>query len=106
MRKTGKHKPFNVIVYNVNTRTFEPYDIMPYLINSYRRLKKDKRPSSVLDFKEFVDKECKYQFWSRCEYEFIMSDFPSEGTKVKVDVYEQAMMNLDLVVEILMQNVL
>lgn len=106
MGRLKRHKSFNVIIYNVNTRTFEPYNIMPYLINSYRKLKKEKRPSSVFEFREFVDKECKYQFWARCEYEMILSDFPSEGTKVKVDVYEQIQMNLDLVAEILMQNVL
>lgn len=106
MGRLKRHKSFNVIIYNVNTRTFEPYDIMPYLINSYRKLKKEKRPSSVSEFREFVDKECKYQFWARCEYEMILSDFPSEGTKTKVDIYEQIQMNLDLVAEILMQNVL
>ena len=106
MGRLKRHKSFNVIIYNVNTRTFEPYDIMPYLINSYRKLKKEKKPSSLPEFKEFVDKECKYQFWARCEYEMILSDFPSEGTKTKVDIYEQVQMNLELIAEVLMQNVL
>ena len=34
-------KSFNVIVYNFNTKKFEPYDIMPYLVDRYERLKRE-----------------------------------------------------------------
>ena len=40
-------KSFNVIVYNFNTKKFEPYDIMPYLVDRYKRLKAKDRPLSL-----------------------------------------------------------
>lgn len=38
-----------------------------------------------------------YYFWSKCEWEIILSDFPPSDRfkKKKVDVYEQVMLNWD-----------
>lgn len=96
-------KSFNVI--KERDGRFEPYDIMPYLIDCYKEKRKSKRPVSFDDFKEFIKKEGMYMWWSRCEYEVILSDWPSQKTKKKVDIWWQIEMNLDLITEILMDNV-
>ena len=93
---------FNVIWYNVNTKKFEPYDIMPYLVDRYRNLKKKDRP---LSFKKFIEAEARYQWWSRCEYEIIISDWPNIGVEEKWDIFKQIMMNIDLIAEILEENI-
>ena len=102
---------FNVIIYNINGKRFEPYDVMPYFVDAYKNLKKKKwlqkvhpLPKTFDDFKTFVEREAGYQFWSRCEYEIILGDWPPSGVEEKWDVYNQIMMNIDIVVEILMRN--
>jgi hypothetical protein len=150
-------KSFNVINYNFNAQKFEAYDVIPYLVNAYKNrvkryheLEKEyknnpdaendpfittletfKVPKTFDEFKEFVEDESQYQFWSRCEYEIILSPWPyvlspSEGYDKskendidawkehwkkhldscdKWDVYDQIMMNLDIVTKLLMESI-
>lgn len=107
-------KQFNVINYNFNAQKFESYDVIPYLISAYNdRVQCHnefpeeeywKIPQTFDEFKEFVKKESQYQFWARCEYEIILVDWPCQKTEEKWDVYQQIMMNLDLVTKILMEE--
>ena len=97
-------KSFNVIIYNYNAQKFEHYDIMPYLIRVYQETHKPK-PITIEEFKEFIKKESMYQWWSRCEYEIILSDWPCQNHKEKWDIYNQVMMNLDIIANILMENI-
>lgn len=96
-------KSFNVIINDFNRDTFKPYNIMPYLIREYNE-SKDK-PSTFEEFKNFVEGRSKYQWWSRCEYEIILVDWPNHKVSEKWDVYDQIMMNIDIVVEILIENI-
>lgn len=122
-------KKFNVTVYNVNSKEFENYDIIPYLINRYE--KAIRKPKTFDEFKEFIKGESQYQWWSRCEYEIILSPWPyltspserydkkgendieawkkhwKEHLKEckKIDVYDQVMMNIDIITEIIMNLV-
>lgn len=120
-------KEFNVIVYNINSKEFEPYNIIPYLVSCYN--KKKNKPKIFDEFKEFVKNESMYQWWSRCEYEIILSPWPyitspserydkkgeddieawKEHWKKhlkeceKIDVHYQVMMNLDVITNLLME---
>lgn len=98
-------KSFNVIAYDVNGREFEPYDVMPHLMNRYASTVKSRKPVTFDEFKNFVKSEGMHQWWSRCEYEVILSDWPPSGKEEKIDVWWQIEMNLDLITEILMENV-
>ena len=40
-----------------------------------------------------LDHAAQYAFWSKCEYEFIASDWPPSGKNEKIDVYNQLKMN-------------
>ena len=104
MKKTIK--PFNVISFEFNSDEFEAYDVMPYLVNCYNKEKKDKRPTTFDEFKEFVKSKSMYMYWARCEYEIILLDWPSQKTRKKIDVHWQIMNNIDIVTNILMENVL
>lgn len=95
---------FNAIVYDINRKKFVSYDIMPYLRDSYQNLKKIDRPKTYDEIKKFVDSELMYQFWSRCEYEIIVSDWPPSGVEEKIDVYWQCKMNLDLITRLLIED--
>lgn len=97
---------FNVIIYDVNKDEFVPYDIMPYLVRRYNDTKKKDRPVTFEEFKKFVDSSMRYQYWARCEYEIILSDWPCQKKYKKIDVYEQFKMNIDLIVKLLMDNMI
>ena len=122
---------FNVIIYDFNSKKFTTYDVLPYLRNTYeervarhkellKKIKKSKKldesilddkynkvPVTFNDFKEFVKSESQYQFWSRCEYEIILSDWPPSNPPIeeKWDVFDQIMMNHDIITKLLMEDV-
>ena len=102
-------KNFNVIIWDINRREFITYDVIPYLIRQYNETKKmdsyKKTPETFEEFKEFVDKESMYRWWSRCEYEIILQDWPGKTKQEKVDVYWQIKNNLDLVTEVLINAI-
>lgn len=97
-------RSFYVIVNNFNKGTFEPYDVMPYLVKEYTEA--ETKPSTPEEFKEFVTEKAKYRWWARCEYEIILSDWPGMKHSEKWDVYRQVMMNINTVTKILMRNVI
>ena len=123
-------KKFNVITYNVNSKEFESYNIIPYLVSCYNK-KKDK-PKTFEEFKEFIKNESQYQWWARCEYEIILSPWPYltspserydkkgeddiEAWKKhwkehlnecqKIDIHYQVMMNLDVITNLVMDSVI
>lgn len=120
-------KEFNVIVYNINSKEFEPYNVIPYLVNCYD--KKKSKLKTFDEFKEFVKSESMYQWWSRCEYEIILSPWPyitspserydkkgendieawKEHWKKhlneceKIDVHYQVMLNIDIITNLIME---
>ena len=95
-------KTFNVINYSINKQKFEPYNVIPYLVNCYEESKN--KPKTYDEFKKFVERQSLYQYWSRCEYEIILVDWPCQNHEEKWDVHNQIMMNLDTVTSILMQE--
>ena len=100
-----KFKEFNVICYDINKRIFTKYDIMPYLLSKYKNLKKKDRPKEFNECNDVIKKESQYQWWSRCEYEIITSEWPVEKCKEKWDIHKQVLMNLDIITEIFMYNI-
>lgn len=99
-------KSFNVLIYNFNSKNFEPYDVIPYLESQYKKAKP--KPKTYKEFKEFIKKESHYQWWSRCEYEIILNPWPPDDKHpgYKLDVHEQVMMNIEVITTILMKKVL
>ena len=125
-------KSFNVIHYDFNSKKFKPYDVIPYFVRQYQGrvstcdelkteldkatnetqvnlyqdcLKYWKVPVTFEEFKEFVRKESFYQFWSRCEYEIILVDWPCQKVEDKWDIHDQIMMNLDVITQLVIDSV-
>ena len=106
MRRPKNPTPFYVINYDFNSKEFVKYNVMPYLMRSYDEVKRRKdKPTTFDEFKEFVRDKSLYMYWSRCQYEIILSDWPPSGKEKKIDVHWQLMNNWDLVTEVLMRNV-
>ena len=135
-----KKKEFKVLLMDFNRKKYEAYDVLPYFRNIWRghRFNWDKDYNKIPvktkeQLKEWIIDWARYQFWARCEYEFLMASWPfgshsmTEELKeflktnpdidnyddylrfcniiirdmVKIDVYEQLMMNIDILVDIL-----
>ena len=135
-----KKKEFKVLLMDFNRKKYEAYDVLPYFRNIWRghRFNWDKDYNKIQvntneQLKELIIDCARYQFWARCEYEFLMASWPfgshsmTEEMKeflktnpdidnydddlrfcniiirdmVKIDVYEQLMMNIDILVDIL-----
>lgn len=99
-------KKFNVLVWDVNRKCLTAYDVLPYFRNEYEEKKKSQRPKTREEWEEFVTSKGRYMFWSRCEWEIIVSEWPpaKEDRSVKIDVWYQIKNNLDLIVDILMDE--
>ena len=91
---------FFVIVYEPNYKRMVPYNVIPYFIYEYEQTKKGK-PKTLSEFKKFIEAKSQYRFWSRCQYEIIISDWPCQIATEKWDVHNQIMMNIDLITAIL-----
>ena len=99
---------YNVIIYNVNLKKMVTYDVVPYFVSEYKLLKPKQKSiiKTFNDLKSFVKSKAFYQFWARCEYEIILSDWPPSGKiSEKWDVYDQIMLNLDFVTEAVANNI-
>lgn len=119
MRK--KQPEFFAMVKNFNTGEVKAYDVLKVifnrLLNTNGRLRKRKfylsngvyKSEDIVKDKElchkFVDSTFMYCYWSKCEYEFIVIDWPYRDTieksrPVKIDVYEQLKPNLPVITDL------
>lgn len=122
-KEGGQIMPYYVINWNVNKDDIEYYDIMPYLLSCWDEeskrdnktwfigsdneiIDKHKMPTNDVEIKTFVLNNSKYRFWSRCEYEVIVSGWPSSKNNIKIDVYDQIEKNIDVVTKIFKDNLL
>lgn len=75
-------KTFNVILYN-NKPEF--YDILPY----FRRMWEHRYKEEVKNKKELKDwviRMSQYQFWARCEYEWLIASWPFGMKNISEDL--------------------
>ena len=93
---------WNVIVCDFNTKTFKNYNILGHtlFVESIEKRAKELYGDNLPDytaFKEYVRLELQYYFWSKCEYEIVLSAWPpNENIKnEKIDVYDQVMLNFE-----------
>lgn len=85
-------------IYNI----FEHYNFMRSVMENYE-LNKD----NFENFSEMLKNDIRYYFWSKCEWEIILSDWPpSDSFKdKKVSVYDQVMLNWPVFSEYVWENI-
>lgn len=80
-----------IVSYNV----FEHYRFRNEVVETFERNEKD-----FENFKKEIERSLMYYFWSKCEWEIILAPWVSAKTpEVKIDVYDQVMLNFDIFVE-------
>ena len=96
------------MVWNVYVESFNQKEIVPYNIFTHYGFNEDvkkiykKYKNDFETFSEEVKTSLMYYFWSKCEWEIILSDWPSSPTspiEKKVDVYDQVMLNWDIFIQ-------
>ena len=88
-----------VYVENINKREIEKYNIFDH--DSFMNDVKDAYKKYKDDFESFAEKvkhSLMYYFWSKCEWEIILSDWPPSDKfkEKKINVYDQIMLNWDI----------
>lgn len=96
--------PFYAIDDDVNRRVFSKYNVMPYFIRSYDKVRRRKNcPKTYEEIRKFLEGNSMYMFWARCQYEVILKSMKT-GRECKIDVHNQIMNNFDLLVHLFMYN--
>lgn len=104
---------WNVYIGDFNSGRIEPHNIF-----DHRRFVEDCKKAAKkysgkedpeADFKEFsesVRKDLRYYYWSKCEWEIILTGWPPSDRfkSEKIDVYDQIMMNWDVFIRYLWDN--
>ena len=96
MKRVKKMPTFNVILFDFNTQKVTYYNIFPDIIDEWEKEEErkykifvpenadhTKMPMSYEQYKYFILSVCKRKFWSRCEYEVVISSWPP--ARVQVD---------------------
>lgn len=56
------------------------------------------------EFDALLERKLMYYFWAKCEYEVVLTPWVDNADGVKIDVYEQVMMNFNRFVDYLWQQ--
>lgn len=96
-------KTFNVIRYNFNTKEFEQYNVIPFFVGEYNDARE--KPVTNKEWKNFIKQTANWMFGGRCEYEVILKSWPNADVEKKIDIYNQVMMNIDIVVDLVKEAV-
>lgn len=88
---------WNVFRYDINKKEICVWNIFEH----YNFAEEVAAHLKKCDTKEAFEKELRsslmYYFWSKAEYEVIVSDWPhTDSSEVKVDIYQQVMNNWDI----------
>ena len=96
-----------VFIDDFNSKSIRKYNIFDhyYFYNNCKRLAKQKDITKE-QFAEKVERDLLYCFWSKCEYETVISSFPPDTSfkEKKIDVYWQVMLNFDRFIDYLWEN--
>jgi hypothetical protein len=111
-----EQKEFNVLIMNFNNKKIEPYNVLPYLRNVWKKKKfyygdefEKIEVNTKETLKKWIEQESRYNFWARCEYEFLVLPWPYNEERdkpYKLDVFEQIMYNIDIITDILFDEFL
>lgn len=97
---------WNVYYGNFNAKKIETFNIFKhtYFVNDcVHNFKHNKDKDS---FAKQLKRDLMYYFWSRCEWEIILSDWPPSDrfNKAKIDAFDQIMLNWDIFVDYIWNN--
>lgn len=90
-------KKFNVLNFDITSKTKIEYDVLPYFRNMKNngRFEYDKVKTKE-DLKTWIKDVSQYQFWGRCQYEFLMTPWPMGSYEVNNKLKELLKSDFDI----------
>ena len=92
----------NKLEWNVYVGDFNAKQIKVHNVFNHHRLMQDieKKIKKIKEYDEFCEalhKDLRYYYWSKCEWEVLISEFvgSKDSKPLKIDVYDQIMLNKD-----------
>ena len=98
---------WNVYIEDFNNKRIEIYNVLNhggFLKDVQKAIKKFKNDKEA--FEKEVKSSLMYYYWSKCEWEIILSSWPErkDFKEEKIDVYDQVMLNWDVFINYLWDN--
>ena len=98
---------WNVYIEDFNNKRIKIHNILNHggflkdIQNAIKKFKNDKEA-----FEKEVKSSLMYYYWSKCEWEIILSSWPErkDFKEEKIDVYDQVMLNGDIFINYLWDN--
>lgn len=86
---------YNVFYYNMNKKTIETVNVIKYMLPFIKKLRQTDMTRD--EFDREVKSEVMYEFWSKAEWEIIISGWCGDGNEeTKIDVYDQIIANWEV----------
>ena len=97
---------WNVFIHNFNKNEIEEYNIFNHHCFTHEVKQAVKKYKDKNDFLDKLKSELRYYFWSKCEWEVIISPWVGrkEPCEEKIDVYNQVMLNWDVFADYVWEN--
>lgn len=97
-----------VYIEDINRDKITKYDIFNCVAfsNDIKKEYKEYKDNFEL-FSERVNRNLRYYFWSKAEWEIILSDWPPSDSfkEEKIDVYDQVMLNWNVFIKYVWDNI-
>lgn len=90
---------WNVYRYNINKNKIEVYNIFNHYSFNRDVTTDLSRYRSREAFAKALQYNLKHYFWSKCEWEVLVYPWPIADGEIKIDVYDQVMLNWDVFVD-------
>jgi len=108
-RKANPEPVWNVFLEDFNRkeiRTFNVFHNCTFIEQLKKEFRRYAKHKDIEKLKAEIKSWAMYCFWSKCEYEIILTSFPEKKDfkEKKVDVYQQLMLNWDSFVEYVLKN--
>ena len=117
-----KRPQFFAMEKDFNTGKVESYDVLGVIFDSILTAKGTIKNKNfyILDSKwnqipvrtkeqlqKFIEDKFRYHYWGKCEWEFIVSDWPPRDNprEKKIDAFQQLMLNIDLITDLVWEDV-
>ena len=100
---------WKVFIYDFNSRNIKTYNVFDNLrfLDGLKSIKKQMKKEKIQDKTWFADeivKKAMNAFWSKSEYEIIMTNVYEKANDCKVDIFTQLSINLNHFVDYIWNN--
>ncbi len=97
---------WNVYVENFNSKKIEVFNVLKHYSFREECWNEARQLEDKNEFGACIKHWLMYHFWSKCEWEIILSDWPPSGrfNDKKISVFDQVMLNWDVFIEYLWNN--